>query len=176
MSKSQSFVSSFQISLLRSIGLAMIGLFLSCNQEESVDFAKMEEEITFLHNQQRTVHFQKDSVAFVNQLSPKFISVNRGEISQPKFEETLSRYHNYFSNVEFLRWDDVQKPIIRFSDDGSLAYTIVDKVVEVYFNNEKGERVTGKTHFAWTSIYRKTEEGWKIECVTSTNKPIENGQ
>ncbi len=32
----------------------------------------------------------------------------------------------------------------------------------------------GATHFAWTTIYRKYEDGWKIDCVTSTQIPEEN--
>ncbi|WP_165395292.1 nuclear transport factor 2 family protein [Flagellimonas allohymeniacidonis] len=156
--------------------LALISVFvgmtlLSCDTNKQTDFDQLEEEILQLHEQQRDFHFQKDSIAFARQLSPDFISVNRGEISKPTEEQTLKRYHNYFSNVEFIKWDDVSKPVIRFSDDGSLAYTIVDKIVEVAYRNEEGETIKGQTHFAWTAIYRKTEDGWKIECVSSTNKP-----
>jgi hypothetical protein len=130
------------------------------------------DKILTLHKAQRDYHFKKDSIAFVNQLSENFISINKGRISTPKREETLSRYHSYFSSVEFLKWDDAEEPIIRFSDDGSLAYTIVDKIVVVTYNDGEN-RVQEETHFAWTAIYKKYGEEWKIDCVTSTNEPIE---
>lgn len=124
-----------------------------------------------LHNAQRDYHFNKDSIAFANQLSDNFISVNRGIISTPEKEATISRYNSYFSSVEFLKWDDVSEPIIKFSDDGSMAYTIVDKIVEVTYTDENGNTEKSETHFAWTAIYKKYGNEWKIDCVTSTNKP-----
>ncbi|MBK8496856.1 MAG: hypothetical protein IPL50_19080 [Chitinophagaceae bacterium] len=83
----------------------------------------------------------------------------------------LNRYNGYFSSVDFIKWDDVSKPIINFSKDGTLAYTIVDKIVQISYKNETGKTVYGETHFAWTAIYRKYGETWKIECVTSTDRP-----
>ena len=124
-----------------------------------------------LHNAQRDYHFNKDSIAFANQLSDNFISVNKGVTSTPKREETISRYSRYFSSVEFIKWDDVSEPIIKFSDDGSMAYTIVDKIVVVTYKDENGNVEEGKTHFVWTAIYKKYGNEWKIDCVTSTTKP-----
>lgn len=147
--------------------------FMSCDKEQEVDLEEDRKKILKLHNDQRDHHFNKDSIAFANQLSVDFISVNRGEISSPKKEETIARYNGYFSSVEFVKWDDVTAPVIRFSDDGSMAYTIVDKIVELTYEDEDGKTVEGKTHFAWTAIYKKYGEEWKIDCVTSTEKPGE---
>ena len=152
--------------------LMMIGTCLSCSENKVFDEDRAREEIYELHKAQRTYHFEKDSLAFVNQLSPNYVEISKGIISSPGFEEKLERYHRYFSQVEFLKWDDLQEPIIRFSEDGSLAYTVVDKIVEVSYKDENGEELIGKTHFAWTAIYRKTEDGWKVECAISTNEPI----
>ncbi|MGH1366344.1 MAG: nuclear transport factor 2 family protein [Calditrichia bacterium] len=153
--------------------LAIIFFVLSCQTSHSSSIAEEKEQILKLHHAQRDYHFKKDSVAFANQLSDNFISVNRGVITTPKREETIARYNGYFSAVEFLKWDDVSDPIIRFSDDGSMAYTIVDKIVATTSPDEQGNNIEGSTHFAWTAIYRKHNGAWKIDCVTSTNKPIE---
>lgn len=147
-------------------------IFFACNQTKKIDFILEKEAILKLHNAQRDYHFNKDSIAFVNQQSNSFISVNRGKISSPKQAETISRYHGYFSSVEFLKWDDVSEPIIKFSDDGSMAYTIVDKIVTVTYLDAQGNSVENETHFAWTTIYTKYNGLWKIDCVTSTNKPV----
>lgn len=151
----------------------IITAFFACNTNKEVDFKIEKEAILKLHHAQRDYHFNKDSIAFANQLSENFISVNKGKISTPKQSETISRYHGYFSSVEFLKWDNVSDPIIKFSDDGSMAYTIVDKIVAVTRKDEAGNTIEDRTHFAWTAIYKKYEDGWKIDCVTSTNKPIE---
>ena len=151
--------------------ISFLLIFASCSKEMKFDPVKEKEKILTLHNAQRDYHFNKDSIAFVNQLSQHFISVNKGIISQPKKEETLARYNGYFSAVEFVKWDDVSEPIIKFSDDGSMAYTIVDKIVTVTYKDQEGNTAEGETHFAWTAIYKKYGQEWKIDCVTSTEKP-----
>jgi len=145
-------------------------MMLSCQSGESFSAAKEKAEILKLHHAQRDYHFKKDSVAFAHQLSDSFISVNRGIITRPSREATIARYNGYFSAVEFLKWDDVTDPIIRFSNDGSMAYTIVDKIVATTSKDTSGNLVEGRTHFAWTAIYRKHNGKWMIDCVTSTNK------
>lgn len=140
------------------------GVRYSANRSDAL------EAILKMHRLQREYHFNKDSIAFVNQLSDNFISVNRGQITRPSRKETLSRYHNYFSSVDFLEWDDVNEPIITFSEDGSMAFTVVDKIVAIAFTGDNGKIETSETHFAWTAIYRKYGNEWKIDCVTSTEK------
>jgi hypothetical protein len=149
----------------------ILGILLSCNKAMEVSLSVEKEKILELHNLQRDYHFNKDSVAFVNQLSDNFISVNKGKITSPKREETLRRYHQYFSSVEFIKWDDVTPPIIKFSDDRSLAYCIVDKIVLLTYMDENKNKIEQETHFAWTTIYRKYGKEWKIDSVISTEKP-----
>lgn len=143
----------------------------SCSYQRQFDKDKETKAILELHSLQRDYHFNKDSISFANQLSENFVSVNRGIISRPKKSETISRYNSYFSSVEFVKWDDVTEPIIKFSEDGTLAYTIVDKIVKVTYKDETGETIESETHFAWTTLYKKYGNDWKIDCVTSTEKP-----
>ena len=144
-------------------------LAISCNEKVEFNLEEETEKILNLHHAQRDYHFGKDSISFANQLSDNFISVNRGKITRPDRQSTISRYHNYFSSVEFIKWDDVSEPVVRFSEDGSLAYTIVEKVVKVSYEDENGMMVDSETLFAWTAIYKKYLDEWKIDCVTSTN-------
>lgn len=128
-------------------------------------------KILQVHHAQRAHHFNKDSIGFANQLTSDFLSVNRGRLQNPAFEENVTRYHGYFNAVRFLQWDDNEEPIIRFSDDGKLAYTIVQKTLELKFPDGQGDSLVETTEFVWTSIYRKIDGVWKIESVASTNKP-----
>jgi len=149
----------------------IITLCVSCNKPKSFSIEEETANILKLHHAQRNYHFNKDSITFANQLSKNFVSVNRGEISKPTKEATISRYNNYFSSVEFVKWDDVTEPIVKFSDDGSVAYTIVDKIITITYKNEKDSLVEEETRFAWTTIYKKYDGEWKIDHVASTNKP-----
>ena len=75
-------------------------LCFSCTKSRKASFSDDKDIILKLHFDQRNYHFNKDSIAFANQFSDNFISVNKGIISMPKKEETISRYNGYFSSVE----------------------------------------------------------------------------
>lgn len=154
------------------ISLAII-LIVSCKEQNQVNIEAERDKILQLHKLQRDNHFNKDSISFASHLSENFISVNKGEITRPKKKDMISRYHNYFSSVEFVKWDDVTDPIIRFSEDGKLAYSIVDKIVKITYKDEKGDLIDDETHYAWTAIYKKYGDEWKVDCVTSTERPTE---
>lgn len=146
-------------------------LVVSCKEQSQLNIEAERAQILRLHELQRDNHFKKDSISFASHQSENFISVNKGEITHPTKKEMISRYHDYFSSVEFVKWDDVSDPIIRFSEDGKLAYSIVDKVVEIMYEDEKGDLIKDESHYAWTAIYKKYGDEWKVDCVTSTEKP-----
>ena len=61
-----------------------------------------------------------------------------------------------------------------FNQTKGMAFTTVDKLVVINYENEEGKEIQETTHYAWTTIYQKYDGLWKIESVTSTEKPIEN--
>ena len=146
----------------------------SSNQNPPVfDLEKARQEILELHELQRDVHFQKKASEFANLLSENHISLNRGAVNTPTIEENTARFQKYFDSVEFIKWDDVKPPVIRFSDDGSMAYTIVEKEVIVSYEGDEGQEIRDVTTFAWVAIYKKYGSEWKIDCVASTSMPGE---
>ena len=69
-----------------------------------------------------------------------------------------------------MKWDDVVPPEIRFSNDGSLAYPIVQKLVVLSLKDNLQESTLDTTEFAWVSIYRQVRGKWSGELNISTNK------
>lgn len=139
-------------------------LLYSCSQP-APDLEKERQAILKIEEMQRDYHFKKNATLFSNILSDSFLSVSKGNISTPTRKETAERFSGYFNRVDFIKWDDVRPPVIRFSNDGSVAYVTVEKEVIV-----KEAAVVDTTHFAWVSIYKKGPSGWQIDCVASTNK------
>ncbi|WP_340076627.1 hypothetical protein [Leptobacterium sp. I13] len=147
-------------------------ILISCEGSKKIDIDQEKEKILELHNLQRKYHFEKMVKEFLDQNSNDFISVNNGVVSTPTKEEMTTRFTKYFNAVEFEKWDDINPPVIRFSDDYSMAYTVVNKEVVVKYQNAEGIESKQKTEFSWVAIYKKySEEGWKLDCITSTNKP-----
>lgn len=150
----------------------LLSLLIGCQPRIApFDREAAEAEILALHRQQQAFHFDKDAAAFASQLSERYISVNEGEIDQPGREESLARISEYFERTTFEAWEDLSPPIVRFSDDGSLAYTLVNKEVIAHFSDEQGRQVKERTVFAWVAIYKKYGDTWKIDCVASTHQP-----
>ncbi len=143
----------------------------SCTSNPAIfDRAKAEKEILGMHEAQREYHFGKDSIAFAQQMSAAYVSVNRGIITRPTVQDNISRYNSYFSAVEFVKWDDLSPPMIRFSEDGSMAYTVVEKEVIVEYKISEIETILDSGYYAWVAIYKKQTESWKLDCVASTNR------
>ncbi len=151
------------------IASCIILIVAGCEQNDmSVDKAKLLE----LHEQQRTFHFSKNAKAMVDGFADNLISVNRGKVDTVlSREKATARFQQYFDAVEFKKWDDLNPPVIRFSNDRSLAYITVDKLVVLETKDSVGNPIEATTHFAWIAIFRKHDDDWKLECVASTNEP-----
>lgn len=146
-------------------------LIISC--QPAVDLEKARQEVLELHDKQREYHVEEMPEDFVNLMTDEFISVNRGVISSPTKEESIRRFEGYFGMVEFEKWNDLSEPVIRFSEDGKMAYSIVHKEVVVRYQNDSSQWMRGRTEFSWMAVYKKTDEGWRIDAVASTNLPDE---
>lgn len=149
--------------------LILLILVLAC-APPAPDLEQARSEILALEAAQRVFHVEKNAGDFVKLFSDDFVSISRGSLSFPDSATNLARFSRYFSSVEFLAWDDVTPPIIRISDDATMAYSILDKVVIITYTDETGTTLTDTTYFAWTTLYRKKNGQWKIDAVTSTNK------
>ena len=137
---------------------------------EKPDIEKERSAIINLLSQERKAHFEENVSAFMSEFSDSMISVNRGIVTRSSREITKKRIQDYFDRVEFVKWDDVAPPKISFSNDGRLAYAIVQKQVILSMKDSLLRPSLDTTDFAWVSIYRKTGNEWKIECNISTNK------
>jgi hypothetical protein len=127
-----------------------------------------EEIIKALLKREQTAHLTENVDLFVSEFAEGMIGVNRGEVTQHTKEEHQERISQYFKSVEFVKWEDKAEPIVKFSDDKSLAYAILQKQV-IVMRNDSPQSDT--THFAWISVLRKQNDEWKVECNVSTNKP-----
>ena len=145
-------------------------LFFSSCSPDPIDIAEEEQKILNLLQQERKAHFEKIVDLFASNFPPNAIMVNKGKVSQPSVEEFKKRFQTYFNSVEFIKWDDIADPIIRFSADASIAYAIVQKQVIVSYPDSLGKKITDTTDYAWATIYRKQKGNWVGECNISTNK------
>jgi hypothetical protein len=131
------------------------------------DFEAEKQAILILHDQQRKAHIEKNVDLLVSDSLTDFIEVNRGLIKSPSRSENLKRFEAYFNSVEFVKWDDVSTPIISFSDDATMATSVVDKLVII---KRKSDNKLDTAHFAWLAVFKKKNGKWQLHRMGSTNR------
>ena len=153
-----------------TLGLLIFTLAISCQNSEKFDLESETKEVLNAEAKAREYHFKKNVKALIASFSKDFISINKGKIEKPTYDESFKKFDSYFKSVEFIKWDNNMPPIVRFSDDGSIAYVAVDKLVIVKFDDEKGNKVSDTTNFAWLSVFKKQGGRWSLDCIASTNR------
>ena len=152
----------------RIAGCSLLLLLHACSSKPNLE--KERTIILSMLQTERKAHFDRNVELFMSEFADSMISVNKGIVSAPTRDEHKERIGKYFGSVQFSKWDDTATPVIRFSDDGSLAYAIIQKDVILSYPDSTGKTFYDTTHYAWSSIYRKISGEWKIECNISTNK------
>lgn len=155
--------------MMKLINYFIIGLIIlgqSCIQYPDYDAEK--KAIMLLHNEQKRAHIEKNVSLLLKDKHTDYIEVNRGLIRKPTNAESRKRFQSYFNEVDFIKWDDVSPPIISFSDDATIATTIVEKLVITKSKIEDNRIDTAQ--FAWLAVYKKINGQWQLHIMASTNK------
>lgn len=145
-------------------------LLFSCSPVKRINIDDVRKEILDLNAKQRDYHFFKNAKGISDLSSTDFLLVDNGVVSQPKREDQFKMFDAYFKPVEFIKWDDIKEPVIRFSKDATVAYVAVEKEVIIKGFNKTNREVTDTSHFAWISIYKRGKNGWELDAIASTRK------
>ncbi len=148
-------------------------LFFSCSKysdkERQEDIGKLLQS----NEIQRKAHLFGDAELLVSQIADSMTSVRGGNISNASNSEIKKRFEYYFNQVQYIKWDDLEEPRIKISDDGSLAKMYLRKIILIRGKNENDEWEKGATVFAWTATHKKINGRWKIISNTSTRNDLD---
>jgi hypothetical protein len=128
-------------------------------------------ELLRIHEVSRAAHLEKDAAQIAALISDDFLNISDGEIQHWTQEDVVARLQPYLDRSTFQAWDDIEEPVIRISQDGTMAYVVILKHVRLTEVDELGETVEGHTVFAWTETYEKHDGQWRLTTVTSTDRP-----
>ncbi len=121
----------------------------------------MKSEILALHQVTIEAHWQKDVDFFTKDLADDFFSVGNGEIRKPTMVEMNAQFSAYLKNTTFTEYRDLQKPIISFSKDGSIAWSIVQVKVAGKRSIESGGERDVDFSCAWITFYQRQGDSWR---------------
>ena len=148
--------------------LSIVLVFQSCSTEP--DFDGMTNEILDLHKASIRAHIEKDAEFFTRDLADSYFSVGNGEIRHPNKQEIFDQFNAYLGSTEFSKYYDLEEPLIGFSEDGTLAWSIV-RVKVAGERKLNGDSVKYfNTTWAWISLYKKEADKWlRMGEVSSHN-------
>ncbi len=141
--------------MLATAGMLML---FSCKREP--DFLQLRSEIIELHNAAIQAHINKDVDFFTRDLAPGYFSVGNGEIRRPTMQAIADQFSNYLNNTEFEEYADLEEPIVGFSEDGSLAWSIVRVNVAGRRNFENDSVRAFNDTWAWITLYKREGAKW----------------
>jgi hypothetical protein len=121
-----------------------------------------------VHRADRQSHFQTDANLLVRHSSDEFISVSNGKISRATRAEVKQAFEASFKNAKYFEWDDLEPPIIKVSNDASMAWMIVRIKVRRTQRDESGKENERSFVYAGIMTYEKRNGKWLRIANVST--------
>lgn len=147
---------------------AIIQASIWLTKKDSSNGSKDRAELLRLHKEHQTAHLSYNAELFVESFAENVTQLQRGYIKTQDKAANLKRFKNYFANYKFIEWEDIKPPVIKISNDGTLATIIVEKSVKGTYKNEKGLEEKDHSIFAWLEVWEKIGGKWKITTIAST--------
>jgi hypothetical protein len=153
---------------IRVIFFVFIVLISGCQSQR--DLAALEAEILQLHQMGIDAHLNKDIDFFCRDISEDYVSVSGGEINKPTVAEIQETFRHYLGTTVFTQYEDLQDPIVGVSQDGSLAWSIVQ--VKVAGRKISNGDPAGEIDFtcAWITLYERQGDRWQRLADVSSFK------
>lgn len=144
-----------------------------CNQDDgqkSINPSEIRSQILSLHHKLIDAHISKDNAFFVNNLSDDYVSVCNGEIKHPTADQYAADMKIYIDHTSFSEYRDLHEPIIGFSKDGSIAWSIIQVKVKGTQSQPDGIKKDVDFICAWMTLYERKEDEWSTLAEVSTFK------
>jgi hypothetical protein len=125
-----------------------------------------------IHADDRRAHFERNVDLLMSHAADELISVRDGKISRRKLEEDRAFFTKYFEGATYAVWDDLEPPILRISEDGTLAWMIVR--VNVRRTQQKAGEPKAERAFVYAGIttYEKKNGRWVRTANVSSFEPV----
>jgi hypothetical protein len=157
-----------------SILIVLLMTAAACQPAGPSDSAAKEAEVESLLAilaSDRQAHFDTDAQRLASNLADTLIDVADGAIEFQSRADVEASFASYLAGAEYRAWDDVVPPIVRISDDLSMAW--VARKVHVERDEPDGQGGLRRTRFtaAWIATYEKRDGAFKMTGVASTFAP-----
>lgn len=156
-------------------GLVASFLLLTCCQRH-FDPEMARKEILKLHQGFIEAHLAEDPSILVATISDNYLFVSDGDVLTLNADDVEEMLTHYFDTTTFSRYADTDDPVIGFSKDGTLAWSIVQVRVSGARHYESSPDDRFDTQWAWITLYEKRGARWSRLADVSTSRPFEQSK
>lgn len=156
------------------VSLCLVTLFafsVNGSFQKGVDLEKEKAELLDIHKADRRAHFNTDVELLLSRSPDEFITVSRGKIHREKRAASKAMFESYFKGAKYYEWDDLEPPIIRVSDDASMAWMIVRTKVRRTQKDSTGKEKEESFVYAGIMTYEKHDRKWRRVANVTTLQP-----
>jgi len=146
----------------------LVMLALVSAAQAQIDIEREKAELLKVHRTDREAHFKTDVEMLLRHSADEFISVSGGRISRSTRRELREFFESYFKNAKYYEWDDTEAPIIRVSNDASMAWMIVRTKVRRTQKDDAGAERERQFVYSGIMTYEKQNGKWVRTANVST--------
>ena len=88
------------------------------------DLAREREALLALHREGIRAHVERDAASLCKGLAEQFVSAAAGKIEWAEHDEVCRHFEGYLAGAEYSVYEDLEPPVLRISDDASMAWMI----------------------------------------------------
>jgi hypothetical protein len=159
---------------LRESALLRLPLRRGCRAGSSaarIDLEAARAELLAAHDADRLAHFKADAALLASATGDSFLAVNGGRIETVTAEAQRRMFAQHFAGARYEEWDDLEPPVVRISDDGSMAWVI--SRLKVRRSSPDAQGVTRERSFVYAGImtYERRAGRWIKVANVSTFEP-----
>ena len=152
------------------VGTLLLSAAACC---QGPDLEASRQQILDLHQSFIQAHLDKDAAFLAEPTADDYLAVINGHVRPMSAKDVEQRLAPYLAETEFSHYEDVAEPIIGFSDDGSIAWSIVQVRVAGERTGDDDTEQSFDTLWAWLTLYRRDGDRWQRIADVSTNRPFD---
>lgn len=146
--------------------LVLTVILSSCTP--TVDLEKEKQALLQVHETDRRAHFNTNPDLIMEHAASEFIMVHDGAIDTIVQDQMKSMFSESFKGATYYEWDDLNPPIIKISNDATMAWMIVRVKVRRTQMDSTGQAQERKFIYGGIMTYEKLNGKWARNANVST--------
>ena len=124
------------------------------------DAAKERQSLLAVHEAGNQAHIETDAAALLENAADTFVAVSNGQIYSQSKSDVEAFFTEYFENATYSEYADIEPPIVRVSDDGTMGWVINRLRANRTEPGPDGEPRSREFVYAGVMLFEKRDGKW----------------